>query len=126
VHGSKESLPLVEDYGDGLKSCQVEWDGMIAEISTFPAGFDAAPFFTGLPNGMCQSKHWGYVIKGRVRLRYRDREEILGAGDAYYLDPGHAPLYEEDTAVVEFSPKAEYQRTLEIVAGNAAVIEDTE
>jgi hypothetical protein len=126
VHGSKDTLPLVEDYGDGLRSPEVEWEGMTAEISTFPAGFDAAPFFTSLPNGMCQSRHWGYVIKGRVRMRYRDREEVLGAGDAYYLEPGHAPVYEEDTAVVEFSPIGEYQITLEAVAGNATVLEETE
>ena len=124
VRGSKNDLPLVEDYGESLKSWQAEWGEMITEISTFPAGFDAAPFFKGLPEGMCQSPHWGYVLKGRVRIRYRDREEIITAGDAYYLQPGHSPLYEEDTEVVEFSPKGEYERTLAIVAQNAIDIEE--
>ena len=93
---------------------------MITEVSIFPADFDAAPSFKGLPDDMCQSPHWGYVLKGRVRMRYRDREEIIKAGDAYYLDPGHSPLYEEDTEVVEFSPKGEYDRTLATVARNAS------
>ena len=112
------------DYRESLKSWQAEWGEVITEISTFPAGFDAAPFFKGLPEGMCQSPHWGYVLKGRVRIRYRDREEIITAGDAYYLQPGHSPLYEEDTEVVEFSPKGEYERTLAIVAQNAIDIEE--
>ena len=38
-----------------------------------------------------------------------DREEIITAGDAYYLQPGQFSLYEEDTEVVEFSPKGEYE-----------------
>jgi hypothetical protein len=38
----------------------------------------------------------------------------------------HTPLYEEDTEVVEFSPTAEYQRTLKIVARNAAATEEPE
>jgi hypothetical protein len=38
----------------------------------------------------------------------------------------HTPLYEEGTEVVEFSPTAEYQRTLKIVARNAAATEEPE
>jgi hypothetical protein len=124
VRGSKEDLPVAEDYGEGFVSSQVEWGGMIVEISSFPAGVDAAPLFKGLPDDMCQSSHWGYVLKGRVRMRYKDREEIIEAGDVYYLEPGHSPLYEEATEVVEFSPKGEYERTLEIVARNMATLEE--
>jgi hypothetical protein len=35
VRGSKEDLPLAEDYGEGFRSHQVEWGGMIVEISSF-------------------------------------------------------------------------------------------
>ena len=124
MRGSKNDLPLVEDYGECLKSWQTEWGDMITEISTFPAGFDATPFFNGLPDGMCQSPHWGYVLKGRVRIGYSDHEEIIATGDAYYLQPGHSPLYEEDTEVAEFSPKGEYEKTSVIVAQNAIGIEE--
>ena len=58
-------------------------------------------------------------------MRYKDREEIIKAGDAYYLEPGHCPLYEEDTEVVEFSSKEEYERTLAAVAQNAIDIENS-
>ena len=55
-----------------------------------------------------------------MRIRYADREEILKAGDAYYMEPGHLPLFEEDTEVIEFSPKGEYQKSMEVAARNMA------
>src|SRR5688500_16039565 len=124
MRGSKEDLPVAEDYGEGFISRQVEWGGMIVEISSFPAGVDATPIFKGLPDDRCQSPHWGYVLKGRARMRYKDREEIIEAGDVYYLEPGHVPFIEEDSEIVEFSPKSEYQRTLEVVARNMAAMEE--
>lgn len=62
--------------------------------------------------------HWGYILKGRVRIRTRGGDAVLRTGDVYYLEPGHVPVYEEDTEVLEFSPKAEYQRTIDIVNKN--------
>jgi mannose-6-phosphate isomerase-like protein (cupin superfamily) len=57
---------------------------------------------------MCQCSHYGNVLRGRMRVRYADREEAVEAGDAYYLVPGHAPMMEAGTEIVEFSPKEEY------------------
>jgi hypothetical protein len=85
---------------------------MNVALETFPAGLDTAPIFKGLPDDRCQCPHWGYVLKGRMRIRYPDREEVIEAGDAYYLEPGHLPLIEEDTEVLEFSPKGERRTTL--------------
>ena len=45
---------------------------------------------------------------------------MLKTGDVYYLEPGHVPVYEEDTEVLEFSPKKEYQQTIDIVNKNIA------
>ncbi len=118
MHGSKDDLPLAEDYGENFRSWQSEWGGMIVEISLFPAGTDAAPLFKGLPNDMCQAVHWGYVLKGRMRVKSSEGEELIEAGDAYYLEPGHVPSFEEDTEVVEFSTKAAYEATLEVAARN--------
>jgi hypothetical protein len=92
VRGSKEDLPLAEDYGEGFRSHQVEWGGMIVEISSFPAGVDATPLFKGLPDNMCQSQHWGYVLQGRLRMRYKNHAEVFAAGDVYHIEPGHVPL----------------------------------
>ena len=52
--------------------------GMIVSYETFPKGVDATPLFKGLPDDMCQSPHWGYILKGRVR--YPASAEIRSIG----------------------------------------------
>jgi hypothetical protein len=93
---------------------------------SFPKGVDAAPLFKGLPGDMCQSSHWGYILKGRMRVKRASGDEVLRAGDVYYLEPGHVPVFEEDTEILEFSPKAEYERTVEVVARNMASMKKEE
>jgi hypothetical protein len=63
------------------------------------------------------------VLKGRLRVRYKDHEETLQAGDAYYMAPGHLPIFDEDTELVEFSPRGLYQQTMEVAAGNVAAMQ---
>ena len=74
----------------------------------FPAGTDISPLLEGLPNDLCQCPHWGYVIKGRIHIKYGDgTEEHVQAGDIYYWPPGHTAIIEEDAEIVEFSPNEE-------------------
>ena len=96
---------------------------MNVSLESFPAGLETAPIFRGLPNDRCQCPHWGYVIRGRLRVVYRDRDEVLTAGDAYYMAPGHTTVIEEPTEMIEFSPRGEYQKTLEAVARNLAAMQ---
>ncbi len=76
--------------------------------------------FKGLPEDMCQSPHWGHILKGRVRIKRKDGDFVLRTGDVYYLEPGHVPVFEEDTEILEFSPRKEYQQTIDVVARNMA------
>ncbi len=117
MRGSKHDLPVAYEAG-GASSRQAEWGEMNVAIEAAPAGTDPTPFLKGLPGDRCQCPHWGYVIKGRLRVEYADRMEVIGAGDAYYLAPGHVAICEEDSEVVEFSPKGEYQRTMEVAYRN--------
>jgi len=119
MRASKQDLPVAFE-GRGVVSRLAEWGEMNMALETLPGGTDTAPIFKGLPDDRCQCPHWGYVLKGRMRIRYPDREEILEAGDAYYMEPGHLPLFEEDTEIIEFSPKGEYQKTMEVAARNMA------
>ncbi len=123
MHSAMKELPLVEDYGEGFRSRLVEWGGMIVSYETFPKGVDATPLFNGLPDGLCQAKHWGCILKGRVRIRSKEGEFVLRSGDVYYLEPGHVPVFEEDTEVLEFSPRKEYQQTIDVVARNMAAMQ---
>lgn len=117
MRGSKQDMPVVFE-GAGMVSRQAEWGDMNVAIETIAAGLDAAPYFKGLPDDRCQCPHWGYVLKGRIRVRYADHDEVYRTGDVYYMAPGHLPLIEEETELVEFSPRGEYQRTMEVVARN--------
>jgi hypothetical protein len=122
MRGSKQDVPVSMEMG-GVVIREVEWGDMNVALDSFPAGADSAPVFRGLPDDRCQCPHWGYVVKGRLRVRYKDHDETLVAGDTYYLSPGHTTIFDEDTELVEFSPKGEYQKTLEVVARNVATMQ---
>ena len=123
MRASKQDLP-VDFEGEGVVTRQAEWGEMNVAIENLPGGLDTAPLFKGLPDDRCQCPHWGFVLKGRMRIRYPDREEIIEAGDAYYMSPGHLPLFEEDTEIIEFSPKGEYQKTMEVAERNMAGMQE--
>jgi hypothetical protein len=53
-------------------------------------------------------------------------DEVLRTGDVYYLEPGHVPVFEEDSEILEFSPKTEYQQTIDVAARNIAAMQKTE
>ena len=53
-------------------------------------------------------------------MTYADAEEVLTAGDLFYLPPGHTPLVEEDVEFVEFSRPAEFEAVLEVIRRNVA------
>jgi hypothetical protein len=120
MHCALKEMPIADDYGDGFCSRLVEWGGMIVSYETFPKGVDATNLFKGLPDNMCQSQHWGHILTGRVRIKRKDGDTVLQTGDVYYLEPGHVPVFEEYTEILEFSPKKEYQMTIDVVNKNIA------
>ena len=81
MRGSKHDLPVAFDWA-GVVSRQAEWGDLNVALETFPAGTDPSPVFKGLPDDRCPCRHWGYVVRGRFRVGYRDREEVVNAGDA--------------------------------------------
>jgi uncharacterized RmlC-like cupin family protein len=110
MRASKADLPVASEM-PGFESRQTQWGGLNVAVETIAAGLDATEFFASLPEGRCQCPHWGYVVKGRGRIKYADHEETISAGDVYYLPPGHIPVVEEDTVLIEFSPLGEYEQT---------------
>jgi hypothetical protein len=116
---SRESALHVDDIGI-LESRHEDVDGYTIEFTSFREDADAAPFFAGLPDGRCQSPHWGYVLQGQVTFQYADRDETYAEGDAYYAPPGHIPVVTAGTEVVEFSPSEAYAETQAVLARNLA------
>ncbi len=119
MHGNQETVPVVFEQGEFV-SRQTHWDEMTVTFERAPLGMDSRPLFHGLPGDACQCRHWGYVISGRMRVIYQDGEEIIGAGEAYYLAPGHNVVCDEAGEIVEFSPRHEYRETMEAVAARTA------
>ena len=117
MHAKREEVPVVFESGSAI-SRDVEWGDMNLAFETFPAGTDTTPLFKGLPNDACQCPHWGYVFKGKMRVKYSDHEELISTGEAFYLAPGHNVVTEEDCEIIEFSPKGEYRKTMEVAARN--------
>src|SRR3954451_22428701 len=93
----------VADYGVAIDRSS-ELDGYTVSFVSITQSHDLAPMLASLPTGKCTCPHWGYVVKGRVIVRYDDHEEVLEAGDAFYMPPGHAPEAEEGTELIQFSP----------------------
>lgn len=98
----------------------LEWGDLVVEFESFPGGLDTAPLLKGLPGDACPCPHWGYVFKGSFTVRYADREETISTGDAFYMEPGHVPVFLEDTEMFEVSPGTELAAVMEVVARNAA------
>lgn len=102
------------------------FEGHYQEVGGYTIGFesyaedsDPAPLFKGLPNDRCQSPHWGVVLKGRLIYRFGDgSEDVIEAGEAYYAPPDHLPVFTAGTEVIEFSPTADLQRTIDVIVRN--------
>jgi hypothetical protein len=120
---SKESASRVEDMGV-MEGRYEELGGYTVGFESFREDADATPLFRGLPDDRCQSPHWGIVQRGSVTFRYADHEEVYRAGDAYYAPPGHIPVIEAGTDIVEFSPTDAYASTMTVVAGNLAAMQE--
>ena len=118
MHSNREGIPILFQAGS-YYSRQIEWGDMDAGFWGFPAGFDSTHLFKELAYG-CECPHWGYLLKGRMRVKYADHEEVITAGEAYYLAPGHLPVMEEDCEMVEFSPKEISRKMMELASRTMA------
>ena len=87
-----------------------EWGGRINySLHHLGPGFDATPV---LPGGFCPIPHFGYCLRGTLHVRYADgAEEVIQAGDLYYMPPGHTFMTDtdarEDCEIIELTEFAE-------------------
>ena len=110
---SKENLDA-QDFG-AVEVHTGDLGDYTVDFVSFRETQDMAPMFTGLPDGRCQCPHWGIVLKGKQTWRFADREEVFEAGDAFYVEAGHVPVFEAGTEMIQFSPTAEMKATDEAI-----------
>ena len=95
MHASRDQLPIL--FGSDPAAVRgLDWGDMRSIHMSLPAGTDLSPLLRGLPNDLCPCPHWGYVLRGQMRISYADRQEVIRVGDVFYLPPGHTGLVEED------------------------------
>ena len=111
---SKQSASLVDDFGVA-EDRHGDLDGYTVNFITIRESHDLAPMLAALPGGTCRCPHWGYVLEGRITIRYGDHEEIVEAGEAFYMSPGHAPAAEKGTEFVQFSPADQLSATTDAI-----------
>jgi hypothetical protein len=119
MHFALKDLPIVFAEA-GIFTREMAFGDFDVSYELLPANLDLAPLFKGLPDDLCQCDHWGYLLRGRVRVKYKDRVEVINAGDCFYMPPGHLPFCEEDSEWIIFSPRGAHKVTADVVRQNWA------
>jgi hypothetical protein len=114
----REKMPVAME-GDGLEIRLEEAGEMTVGFFRFPSGTDLRPLLHGLEGDLCQCPHWGYMLKGSLRMHTPTGPKEYQAGQAFYWGPGHAPEALEDVEYVDFSPTLELNTVLEHIAQQA-------
>lgn len=121
MRASRDELPVLVEAGDASIR-GADWEGMRVVLVSVPAGSDFGPLLKGLPNDRCPCPHWGYVLKGRLRVDTGGVEEVMTAGDAFYMAAGHTAVAEEDTEFLEVAPSDLHQQAVDGVLRNLAAM----
>lgn len=112
MHCRLDAIPPEAEFGD-----------MAIAHTRVPQGFDLDRLLAGLPNDRCPCPHWGYLIEGRMIVKYEDgTQEEITAGDVYYTPPGHTAVIEEDCVSVDFSPIGPWKQLVSHIAARLQAV----
>jgi hypothetical protein len=113
----KESIPVTMESPGTIMRSVSGYGGMTAAFNELPAGTDISPLLQGLKNNSCHCPHWGYIVEGAILIKYDNgTEELLTAGDVFYLPPGHTGIVEKDLKILDFSPEKELNEVMTHIA----------
>lgn len=117
---AKEEVPVKFDVPGAVARQKMDFGdatgyGKISgEYFSLGTGTDIAPLLQGLEGDMCQSPHWGFVIKGEIDVTYANgKHEMIHGGDLFYWPPGHSVRVEQEAEVILFSPQHEHNLVLD-------------
>ncbi|MCJ1676766.1 hypothetical protein MTF65_05270 [Streptomyces sp. APSN-46.1] len=117
---TREGTPVAIEGGGVELRTQEVGGGLSVAWVRLPQGADMRPALVGMPDTLCQCPHWGYLLKGRLRMHTADGEEIYEAGQAFYWPAGHAPEALEDCEYIDFSPTKELNEVIDHVKARMA------
>lgn len=107
-----------EVFGGSYEVRAVELGGFNVSFEKALDDMDVTPYLKGLPDNRDPCPHWGFLFKGKIIVRYKDREETINAGEAYYMASGHTAIVKKGSELIEFSPKSELDKTMAVIAKN--------
>jgi hypothetical protein len=107
----RDEVPIAIE-GDGVELRMRAEGALTVAFVRLPSGANLAPALRGRPGDRCPCPHWGYMLKGRVRMHAADGASEFVAGQAFYWAPGHVPEAVEDSEYVDFSPTREFQQVI--------------
>ncbi len=86
----REDVPVA--IADGAVEVRVKAvEGLMVGFVRLPAGADLRPATKGLPDDLCPCPHWGYMLKGTVRMHTTGGHQDFVAGEAFYWAPATRP-----------------------------------
>lgn len=97
-----------KDFGDATGLGKIS-----GEYFTLSEGVDTTPLFQGLEGNLCQSPHWGYVLRGQLTTTdAAGVQETVSANDLFYWPPGHNVKVDADAEIIMFSPQHEHSHVI--------------
>ena len=107
LRSAKDRWPCV---GEDSYKCE-HWGDMEIALTTLPGPLDATQNYIdgGSAGGVCPCPHYGYVFEGTMRASYPGTgrpDEVVKAGEVYYIPAGHILSYDEASKVLELNPAA--------------------
>jgi hypothetical protein len=74
MHSQLETLPIAMDTPGAKTFSQDGFGGMTATYWKM-SSLDSRPMLKGMPDGCCSCPHWGYMLKGSMKVVYNDGNE---------------------------------------------------
>jgi hypothetical protein len=115
----REELPIALE-AEGVEVRATEVGELTVGWFHLARDVDLGPALAGLPDDMCPCPHWGYLIKGRLRMRTAQGDREYCAGEAFYWAPGHVPVAVEECEYVDFSPTRDLAKVVEHIRGGSS------
>src|SRR5215207_3638599 len=105
----KQDVPVAIE-ADDAQLRTMEAGDMTVTFMTPKQGADFGPALQGLPDDKCPYPHWGYMLRGRLRMTTNDGEQVYEAGQAFYWGPGHSPVALEAASTSTSPPQRSSRR----------------
>jgi hypothetical protein len=125
-HCKPQDLPsTLERWPNSTEYQAVAWGDMEISYAKVPQPLDCTTLLSegGLPGSVCQCPHYGYLFEGQLRCSFPGSdwpEEVLTAGDCYYIPAGHVLKYEAKTLALDFSPGDAFRRLMDTLERKAS------